>query len=273
MSVIPFTSSSTTRPDPIPFDQEHLDRLYWSDPADVKVAEIARTFGLPPSRVSVLATPRATGLTCLLCGGGAVIRSRSRASAEWIDCGECGTACRQRTPRWMEYTRPESNDPSGLRSVGVSAALIRRARRSSPRDVGFDAQEAVDALASIERPLEPGELVTVIEPADGIDEIRTALGHRRPDMLGVANLRTLGDTQTEALQNLFALTGDGWRVVSGRDIDVSRSVRFRDMHAVSLGERVVETDRRPGEPYDPYDLEFADRVINATTEPRSRTRW
>lgn len=277
MTIVLFPSpkpATAPAPDPVPFDQAEIDRLYWDD--SVKVADITKRFGLRGKKIGALATPKPTDVSCLVCGGTAVVRSRSKLKEVWIDCGTCGAGCRQREERYGQYSRDArrarlSEMGSSLRLVAVSAALVRRRRHDSIWTTGVDAYRAFDALADMCRPLEPGTLVTVIDPADGIAEIREALRAQHNDgarMLGVPTLRTLGDSQTESLQNLYSLTQDGWRIVSGNDIDVRHTIGFREMEAVAWGERHVHDDRWVDESDDGIDrdLSFGDRLINATAD-------
>lgn len=280
MPVLPFpplvqAEQAAPDPDPIPFDQAELDRLYWDDSGTVKVADIAALFGVPASKIAKLATPKATAVRCLVCGAHAAVRSRSQLGAEWIDCAGCGAACRQRESRSAEYRRQQRADVSPpLHSVGVSTALVRRRPGVSHRDVGFDAHDAIDALRRLGRPIDPDGLVTVLETTDGIDQIREALSEHQPAVLGVSSLRVLGQSQTEALQNLFSLTRDGWRLVSASDIEVTHSVRFAEMNALSWGEHRVRDDRWQDE--SEYDMAgemcFGDRLINATAQSNHRSR-
>jgi len=277
MTIVPFPSAKSsakpaapeppaTRPDPIPIDQAELDRLYWDESGTVKVAHIGALFGISGSKIAKLATPKPTDVPCLICGGRGVVRSRSQLKEPWIGCGYCGAACRQREDRYGRYARTfgRRDVEPALQSVGVSAALVRRRRDSSAQLLGMDAYRAVDALADIGRPLEPEAIVTVIEPADGLIEMRAALSGQSPSVLGVSTLRTLGGSQTEALQNLYALTSDGWRIVSAQDSEVWHSVGFREMEALSWGDHRVFDERWGEETHG--DLGFGDRLINATSE-------
>lgn len=106
---------------------------------------------------------------------------------------------------------------SDVDPVPVAHVMVRRRLGDGVRELGAEASIAVSALEQSGRPFPNGRSVLVLEPHDGIEEIQNLLACSPVSTLGVASLRTLGDSQIEAMQSLLFLTNDGWRVVSASD--------------------------------------------------------
>lgn len=206
-------------------EQAELDRLYWDESEQpLRVSDIAGRFDLPANRVHRFVTPWPNARTCLLCASAAVCTSRSQRSSGALTCGGCGAPVRSRADRYSPYW--DDGAPPVVAAdvmaaevdpVPVPHVLIRRRLGDRLRDLGNEASRAVSALERSGRPFADGRSVLVLEPHDGIEEIQNLLGKHPVSTLGLASLRTLGDSQVEAMQNLLFLTNDGWRVVSATD--------------------------------------------------------
>lgn len=207
-------------------EQAEVDRLYWDQSEQpLTVRDIAERFNLPARGVHQFVTPWPSSRTCLLCGEVGVCTSRSQRSSGAPTCSQCRAPIHSRVSRYSAYwdvgappaistdVMAEEVDP-----VPVAHAMIRRRLGDRLRDLGNDASRAVSALERSGRPFPDGGTVLVLEPHDGIDEIQNVLSTHPVSTLAVASLRTLGDSQVEAMQNLLYLTNDGWRVVSAADV-------------------------------------------------------
>ncbi len=278
MSAHPFQPQpSADRPleraDLEPFVRSELDRLYWKPYEPITVAEIAARFDLPANRLCRLVTPFSTDRTCLLCGAGAVCTSRTQRSAGSATCSGCGAAVPApdrygRYHRYGEY--PALTDDLLLADVDplpVPHVMVRR-RNNQLADLSSDAHCAVDALGRAGRPFEAGRTVVVLEPHDGIEEIQNLLAGHPVSTLGVASLRTLGDSQVEAIQNLMYLTHDGWRVVSASDTHAWVGREDGQWHDDEPGWPRPDI---PGSYWDASAARCDDRVIDATH--RFRSGW
>lgn len=206
-------------------EQAELDRLYWDDSEQpLSVSEVAERFDLSTNRVHRFVTPWQSARTCLLCAAAATCRSRSQRSSGALTCGGCGAPVQPRADRysadWDDGAPPAIAADlmaKEVDSVPVPHVLIRRRLGEHLRDLGNDASRAVSALERSGRPFADGRIVLVLEPHGGIEAIQNLLAAYPVSTLGVASLRTLGDSQVEAMQNLLFLTNDGWRVVSATD--------------------------------------------------------
>lgn len=193
-------------------EQAEVDRLYWDQAEEpLTVSGIAERFDLPANRVHRFVTPWVSDRTCLLCGSAAVCTSRSQRSSGALKCGGCGAYVQSRPPRSYAYW--DAGAPPLIAAdlmaaevdpVPVPHVLIRRRLGDRLRDLGNDANRAVFALERTGRPFAAGRTVLVLEPHDGVEEIQTLLAAHPVSTLGVASLRTLGDSQVEAMQNAVA---------------------------------------------------------------------
>ncbi len=206
-------------------EQAELDRLYWDESdSQLTVASIAALFALPAGGLCRIVTPLSSERTCLLCGAPGVRTSRSQLKSGALTCGGCGAVVQTRSSGYGGFgyngqPRIVADEvlAAEVEPDPVDHVMVRRALGYRMRDLGSDAHQAVTALERAGRPFAAGRTVLILEPHDGIEEIRNLLSGFAVTTLAVESLRTLGDSQIEAMQNLLHLTSDGWRVVSALD--------------------------------------------------------
>lgn len=224
----PFTVARRSEPSRVlsPEDQAELDRLYWDESdAQLTVASIAERFDLAAGGLCRVVTPLPSERTCVLCGAAAVRTSRSQLKSGVLTCGGCGAIVQTRSSRYagFGYNGEPPSIPADVMAgevpaVPVGHVMVRRRLGHRMSELGSDAHQAVSALERAGRPFGDGRTVLLLEPHDGIEEIQNLLAAHPVSTLAVESLRTLGDSQIEAMQNLLHLTHDGWRVVSAQDV-------------------------------------------------------
>jgi hypothetical protein len=248
---------TTTPPPPghplDPFTQARLDRLYWE--TDIPVRAIAAELGIDGT-VSQLVTPKPAGFHCYLCGTEFVQTSRSARNPNlMVTCRVCRN---RRTP-------PGARGAVDPLSLPLGRAVI--AVRASDTD---EIDSCVYALGRVGIGWD-GRSLVVVHPDTGAQALGAALAVFERGTLAIPSLRDLGDTQSDRLQTLWAVTRAGWRVIAAHNCTIEHGIDHWDLR--HLEDSVYEPDSWHHESAMPIRSPLLARLLDETSHDDPRRRW